>query len=126
MTEHAERPLAAETHTTDELRFLRRCAEACSDWAEAARITAVLAERRDDTGPALKAASDRSRPRPTTWARADKAGRPNGARLTRSAVGAIRRSYGEGESARTLARAFGTSEGNVYAIVRGETWREGA
>ncbi len=32
-------------HSTEELRFLRRCAETCKDWAEARRMTLALRER---------------------------------------------------------------------------------
>lgn len=116
--------MITEAHTTEELRFLRRCAEACGDWAEAARITGALAERcRDDAGPALKEAAKRSKPTKQRPER-ERKGRRNSPRLTWGAVRAIRRSYAEGETKRSLARAFRTSETNIRAVVEGRTWKE--
>jgi DNA invertase Pin-like site-specific DNA recombinase len=101
--------------TTEEIKWLRTCAEAANDWAEAARLTADLADR------CAAAAPQGSPAEPIDPYSGER--NPN-AKLNRAAVRAIRKAYGNGERPSVLARAFGVAPQTVRNVGRGVTWRE--
>lgn len=56
-------------------------------------------------------------------ARAKRGERNYNAQLTADDVREIRRRYARGESQRSLARSYGVSQGSVWGVVHGKTWR---